>query len=161
MPNEIHKKETVAEAALDFGVSGAELNSLPAGDICWCAPVTTMDDEEYAQVTLAINAGTATPEGTIEVYVGEDTGTLITADHHIVLSDHGNEGTATDVASILADLGSPYRVIPVTEQITYTFAFKIWQPGTSLTIFVYNNTDEAFAASGHSAYIRGFLPEVQ
>lgn len=163
MANEIHQKISVTEAALDFGVSGAELNSLPAGDIAWCAPVTTMDDEERAEVTLAIQVGGTSPEGTIEVYIARDTGTLIVADHHIDLSDHGNEGTAADIADIISDCGGPVAVVGVNgvASIVYTFRFLVWQPGDSLNILVYNNTDEALAASGHSGYVRGWLPEVQ
>jgi len=161
MPNEIHSKLSVSEAALDFGTSGAELNSLPAGDVAWCAPITTLGDEEWAEFTLAINAGTSTPSGTIEYYIIRDTGTLVTGDHHIDPTDHGNEGTAADIASLLADLGGPVFAVEVSEQITYKHAFKVWEPGESLNLLVYNKTNEAFASSGHSAYVRGKLKEIQ
>lgn len=163
MPNESHQKISVAEAALDFGVSQAELNSLPAGDIAWCAPVTTLADEERAEVTLQITVGGTTPEGTVEVYIARDTGTLIVADHHIDLSDHGNEGTAADVADIISDCGGPVKVVGVngTASIVHTFRFLVWFPGDSFNVLVFNNTDEAFASSGNDGYVRGWLPEVQ
>lgn len=163
MPNEVHWKLDIAEAALDWGVSAAELNSLPAADIAWCAPVTTMTTADYAEVTMAITVGGTSPEGTIEYYIAKDTGTLITADHHITLTDHGNEGTAADITDIIADCGGPIKVVSVggTASIVYTHSFKIWQPGDSFVVLCYNNTDEAFAASGNSGYVRGWLPEFQ
>ena len=116
MANEVHYKIDVTEAALDFGVSGAELNSLPAADIAWCAPVTTMTTCERAEITVAITVGGTSPEGTIEYYVARDTGTLIVADHHITLTDHGNEGTPADIEDIarMQDLvpGCPLVILP-------------------------------------------------
>ena len=160
MANEVHYKIDVTEAALDFDTV---LNSLAAADISWCAPVTTMEDCERAEVTMAIVVGAGTPEGTIEYYVARDTGTLIVADHHITLTDHGTEGTAADIGDILADCGAPVFVVPVlgTASIVYTHRFQIWYPGDSFNLLVYNNTDEAFAAAGHSGYVRGWLPEIQ
>jgi hypothetical protein len=164
MPNEIHRKALVSEAALDWGVSAAELNALPAGDIAWCKPVTTLEDCDYAEVTMAVKVGTTSPEGTLEYYVARDTGTLMVADHHITLTDHGNEGVAADITDIIADCGHPVWVVPCTSavaSIVYTHSFRIWWPEDSFVVFCYNNTDEALAASGHSGYVRGYGLEVQ
>jgi len=162
MANEVHQKLEVAEAALDFN-AGAELDELPVGDMAWCAPVTTLEDCDRAEVTFAITVGGTSPEGTIEYYVARDTGTLIVADHHIDLSDHGTEGTAADIEDIISDCGPPVFTCPVngTASIVYTHSFLVWYPTASLNILVYNNTDEAFAADGNDGYIRGWLAEVQ
>lgn len=160
MANEIHQKIDVAEAALDFDTV---LNSLAAGDMAWCAPVTTMTACERAEVTMAITVGGSSPEGTIEYYIARDTGTLIVADHHITLTDHGTETTDADIDDIISDCGGPVAVASVlgTPSIVYTHRFNIWYPGDSFNVLVYNNTDEAFAASGHSGYVRGWLAEAQ
>lgn len=163
MPNEGHRKIFVAEAALDFGVSQAELNSLPAGDIAWCNNVTTLEDCDFAEFFMKITVGATSPEGTIEYYAARAGSNLRTADHHITLTDHGNEGTAADVADIIADCGPPLKVIPVlgTASIVYQHDFRFWYPGADFNLFVYNNTDEAFAASGNDGYVRGWGPELQ
>ena len=164
MANEVHRKLDVAEAALDFGVSAAELNDLPAADIAWCKPITTLATCDFAEFTMQITVGGTTPEGSIQYYVARDTGTLIVADHHITLTDHGNEGTAADITDIIADCGAPVFVVPLTTataSIVYQHSFRVWYPGDSIVLFCYNATDEAFAASGNSGYVRGWLPEIQ
>ena len=164
MPTEIHQKILVTEVVLDFGVSQAELNSLPAGDIAWCAKVTTMEDCDYAEVFAQITVGATSPEGTIEYYVARHGTNLEVGTHHIDLSDHGNEGTANDITDLIADLGGPVKVVgatTATASIVYTHSFRVYNPGGSFTIFCYNNTDEAFAASGNDAYVRGWGPESQ
>lgn len=167
MANEIHNKIFIAEAALDFDTSFAEIDSLPAGDLCWCAPISsaTWDDAEWAQIFAAISSGGSSPEGTIEFYWGR-AGSNLRAGEGFgnTLTDHGTEGTAADVSDMLACLGTPKEVIEVaTADTIYTIDFWIPRPTNGSQLFIYNNTDEALdgTSSPHSVYAIAWGPEVQ
>jgi hypothetical protein len=165
MPNEIHRKLLVAEAALDFDTAFATIDNLPAGDLCWCKPFTGLEDCDFAEIFTAISSGATSPTGTLEWYAGRaGTNLRAAAGFGNTLTDHGVEGTAADVADMLACLGPPVKVIDVaTADTVYTASFRVWYPGADCQVFLYNNTDEALdgTSSPHSAYIRGWGPEIQ
>jgi hypothetical protein len=164
MANEIDQKILVAAAALDFDTGDAAIDSLPDGDLCWCAPVTTMTTASFAEVIAAIKMGTTpTAGGTVEFYEALSDGTLQQGTNDITLSDHGTEGTAADVQRVLGAVGPPIGVITVdaTTDIVYTSSFKLHNPGGSYNILIYNNTGATLNSAGHSVRATGWGPEVQ
>lgn len=169
MPNEIHRKVAVAIADLDFDLAFAALDSLGDGDIAWSAPVTSMEDCEWAEVFYKIKVGTSpTAGGTIAFYAGradDGSGEIRSGTDDITTTDHGTETTAADVTRVLGTLGPVLHVVQVdaTSNIVYSGSFRIWYPGADFNVFVYNNTGVAFngTSSPHVMRIRGNLPEIQ
>ena len=150
MPNEVHRKILVAEAAADFDTSFAEIDDLPAGDVCWCKPITTLGDCDVVRIYLLISSGDTSPEGTIQIFVGRKNvggsgighGSGLTLDE--VLTDHGREGTDADVTKLLACLPAPVKVFTcdATPNVKYSSVVDVPAPGDSFQIFIYNASDE-------------------
>ena len=164
MANESHRKILVAEAAVDFDASFAEIDSLPAGDLCWAAPLTGLGDCDYADFQAKIKTGASTPAGTVEFWVGRGGTNLKAAEAFATLTDHGTEGTAATVANMLACLHQVANVSPdETADKVYTLSFRVWYPGNYLQLYCYNNTDEALngTSSPHAVYVTGWGPELQ
>jgi hypothetical protein len=167
MANEIHNKIIVAEAAMVFGSSFANIDSLPAGDLTWSDPLSSAswDDAEWAQVFAAISSGGTSPVGQLAFFWGR-AGSNLRAGEGFgnTLTSSGTEGTDADVADILACLGSPYKVVAVNSADTvYTCEFWIPRPTNGGQLWIYNDTDEALdgTSSPHSVYIIGWGPEIQ
>lgn len=161
MTNEVHRKLLVAAAALDFDTGEAAIDSLPTGDLCWSAPVTTMEDCDWMEVFATIVSGTS-PDGNVSFAAARSDGTIQVGTNDVTLTDHGTEGTAADVARVLAAIGPIRRsVYQDTSAINYSCSFWIPNPGASINIFIYNNTGVTLAASGHAVRARGWGPEVQ
>lgn len=161
MANEIHRKLLVAAADLDFDTSFGVINSLPAADLCWSAPVTTLEDCDWMEVFARITAGTS-PTGNVSFYVGRTDGTLQVGTDDVTLTDHGTEGTAADISRVLATLGPPRASVYMDNSASvYTVSFWVPNPGASINVFVYNNSGVALPASGHQVRARGWGPEVQ
>ena len=164
MPNEIHRKPDIAEFAVDVGASCAELDSLPDQDLCWSAPIATLEDCEKADFTVKIKAGTD-PDGTVEIYAVRNGATNRVGTDDIDTNDHGTEGTTEDIARVKGVLGTPVDIISAvnTTGKVYTTNFRVWDPGPSVTLFFFNNTGAALdgTSSPHAVHGRGWLPEIQ
>lgn len=170
MANELHRKILVAEAAADFDTNFAEIDDLPAGDICWCKPITTLGDCDMARLYIQLSSGDATPEGSLEVWVGRKnvggsaigSGSGLTLDE--ALSDHGKEADAADVTRLLAclDLTAAFTC-DASANVKYTAAVDVRDPGDSFQIFVYNRSDEQLdgTSSPHKIYVEGWGWESQ
>jgi len=172
MPNEIHNKIIVTEAAMAFGTTFANIDSLPAGDMTWSDPLSAAgwDDAAWAEIFFQIKLGSASPAGTIEFYWGRAGTNLRAAENASLtgsntLTSSGVEGTAADVELMIASLGAPVHVFGANENANeiITGALKVFNPGNGSQLYVYNNTDETSngTSSPHEIYIRGFAPEVQ
>lgn len=169
MANEIHRKLLVTLADLDFDTAFAALDSLADGDLAWCAPITTLEDCDFAEFFPRIKVGTSpTSGGTIEFYAGggDDGGTeKRVGTDDITTTDHGTETTDADITRVLGTLGAPLFVISVdgTTDKIYTAKFRLWYPGADVNLFVLNNTGAALngTSSPHSVSVRGWGPEVQ
>ena len=169
MPNEIHRKLLVAITDLDFGVSFVELDSLPNGDLAWCAPVTSCEDCDIAEIFYQIKVGTSpTDGGDFRFYVGrgdDGSGEIRAGTDDITTTDHGTEATAADVSRVLGALGPPLKSVRVdgnTDSI-YSGSFRVWYPGADFNVYLYNNTGAALngTSSPHLVRVRGWGPEVQ
>jgi len=168
MPNEIHRKIGVAIDDLDFDASFATLDSLGDGDLAWCAPVTTLEDCDVAEVFYQIKVGTSPTSGnTFSFYIGrsDSSSSIYAGTDDITTTDHGTETTDADISRVLGTLGPPLHVVQVdgTSDIVYSGTFKVWYPGNDFNVFVYNDTGAAFngTSSPHKMRIKGWLPEVQ
>lgn len=169
MPTAVHRSLLVALANVDFGASFAELDSLPDGDLAWCAPITSLEDCDFADFFARIKVGTSpTAGGTIEFYAGggDDGGTeKRVGTDDIVTTDHGKEATDADITRVLGTLGAPIAVISVdaTTDKIYTVRFPLWYPGADVNLFVLNNTGAALngTSSPHSVSVRGWGPQIQ
>ena len=167
MVAEAHRKVLVAEAALDFDASFVEIDDLAVGAICWCKPVTTLEDCDTARFSFALSGGDTTPAGDIQIFIGKKMGANLRAGEGFgnTLTDHGTEATAADVARMLQGLPSPIKVFTLDEtaNVTYTAIVDVPDPGPDIQLFIYNNTDEILngTASPHSAYVEGWGPEGQ
>jgi hypothetical protein len=165
MPNEVHRKILVTEAAITYGTNWANIDSLPDGDMTWCAPVTSMEDCDYCEVFAAISSGGTAPDGTVEFYVGRK-GTNLQAGDGFggTLTASGVEATLADAVSMAQELGPPVKVLYQDQaDKVYTCSFRVWYPGASFLLFIFNRTGEALdgTASPHSVYGRGWGPEIQ
>lgn len=164
MANENHRKILVVEAALDFNTGFSTLDNLPAGDLAWSAPVTSLEDCDEAEFFFQIKTGPTSPEGSVQFYLGRAGSNLRDASSFATLTDHGTEGAAGTITSILACLEYIDAFGVQTEaDAVWTVSFKVPNPGGICQPFVYNNTDEAFngTSSPHAAYVRGWGPELQ
>lgn len=154
---EVHRKILVAEASVNFSTN---LNSLADGDIAWSDPITTLEDCDFADVWALIDAGTSVG-GNVEFYAARQGTALSPAGGIITTTGTGAETTTTGVADVLACLGAPVKAMYMdTDGEEYTVQFRVWFPGSSLQLFVHNDSAAAFASSGHSVYITGWGPEV-
>lgn len=164
MPTQTHRDVIVAEATLDFGVSNAEINSLPDGDLCWCAPAD-FEDADYVEILAQITMGTTPTAGApVEFYVGRHTTAGVRAGtDDLTLTDHGTEGTEADILRVIGALGPPIATISpdATTGVVYTASFRVWLPGVGFTLFVYNRTGAALGSSGHTVKAEGYGPVFQ
>lgn len=166
MANELHRKLLVAEVGVDFNTAAtwSQIDSLPAGDMCWSAPITTLEDCEFAEFFVAISGGPTSPEGSVEFYAGKAGANLRAANEFATLTDHGTEGTTATIASMLQCLDLLDQITWATEaDTTFTKVFELWYPGADCQLFILNNTDEALdgTASPHKVYVRGWGSELQ
>lgn len=163
MPNEVHWKLEVAEFAFDFDTNFAEIDSLPDQDLCWSAPVTSCEDCEFVKVVAKIKAGTS-PDGAVRFYVGRNGATDRVGTDDINTSDHGTEGTTADIDRVLGalDLVGSIGGMDSTDKI-HTVEFKIWYPGASFNLYVFNDTGATLngTSSPHDIHGYGYLPEIQ
>lgn len=163
MANEVHQKIDVALADFDFDANFDEIDSVADGDLVWSAPVTSCEDCERVQVLAEITVGTPTKGNTIEFYVGRNFNSKYQGTDDDTFSDHGEATDSDDVYAILGALGPHVGLCVCDDEAAtvYTVSFDIWYPTDSFNLFVYNNTGDAFAASGHDVAYRGWLPELQ